>query len=394
MTPQADDDDDTAWLRFLRAYAQGDHQQCLNSPGPSDQGSTTNETSKKPEFHAELAAPLYGSSTDIDLATARKVREFYETNGFLAPPRSPKEDMRMQCIRDYDLAKTAQIANIQKATELLSWYFPETVCTFSLFRDDAQHHVAAAGPPHLVDNLALSIGTRVPPQISLCGHAILLGQGIQFVSDLVNDWRYRENPWVQNGMKSYIGSVVRLQPDPTLPTTLPDKSTDQTHTVAIGALNICFLERRLEGISPEQTRVIERITDILEEQLRSTWQAQRHVKEVRARQTVSDYLESSLVRSIPALQEGSLSSRNEGSLSSRNEGSTSGTGAGMGVGDKLDFQAEARHAINKIHAQLDEVDFACILDLSSLQSQRVSTIRNGLLLSLPLIVANLFALPV
>jgi hypothetical protein len=338
------------------------------------------ETLKNPEFHAELDVPLYDSSTDIDLSTARKVREFYKVNGFLAPPRSPKENMRMQCIRDYDLAKTAQIANIQKATELLSWYFPETVCTFSLFRDDAQHHVAAAGPPHLVDTLSLSIGTRVPPQISLCGHTILLGQGIKFVSDLANDWRYRENPWVQNGMKSYIGSVVRLQPDPTLSTTLPAKSTDQTHTVAIGALNICFLERRLEGISPEQTRVIERITDILEEQLRSTWQAQRHVKEVRARQSVSDYLESSLVRSIPAFQEGSLASRNEGSTSGTGTGT--GTGAGAGVGDKLDFQAEARHAINKIRAQLDEVDLACILDLSSFQSQRVSTGRNGFPLSL------------
>jgi hypothetical protein len=241
-------------------------------------------------------------------------------------------------------------------------------------------HVAAAGPPHLVDTLSLSIGTRVPPQISLCGHTILLGQGIKFVSDLANDWRYRENPWVQNGMKSYIGSVVRLQPDPTLSTTLPAKSTDQTHTVAIGALNICFLERRLEGISPEQTRVIERITDILEEQLRSTWQAQRHVKEVRARQSVSDYLESSLVRSIPAFQEGSLASRNEGSTSGTGTGT--GTGAGAGVGDKLDFQAEARHAINKIRAQLDEVDLACILDLSSFQSQRVSTGRNGFPLSL------------
>jgi hypothetical protein len=105
----------------------------------SEQRPATTTTLKRPEFHTELNVPPWDSNTDIDLSTARKVREFYHANGFLG-------DMRMQCIRNYDLAKPAQITNSEFAIDLLLCYFPDTVSTFSLFLDDAQHHIAAVGP--------------------------------------------------------------------------------------------------------------------------------------------------------------------------------------------------------------------------------------------------------
>jgi hypothetical protein len=107
--------------------------------------------------------------------------------------------------------------------------------------------------------------------------------------------------------------------------------------VAIEALNICFVREYILPVltpTPGRTRAIKRITGILVEQLHFTWQSQRYVKEVRTRQAISDYLGNSLVRSIPTLRDGSLSSRVDG---------------GLGAGDTLNFQAEARHAIHKIH---------------------------------------------
>lgn len=59
------------------------------------------------------------------------------------------------------------------------------------------------------------------------------------------------NPWVEGGMKSYIESVVRLEPNPSASSRPSEfRSDDQPEdndSVAVGTLNICFVTRRIQA---------------------------------------------------------------------------------------------------------------------------------------------------
>jgi hypothetical protein len=349
--------EDITWRDFLRSYAAGDCETFTGGIGhpcsPPSRGSLPHLKHLKSDYHGELPKPLYESSTDIDIDTARKVRAFYEETGFLAPPRSPSELLRIRCAKDYELTRPAQMANIQMATDLVALHFPSAIITFSLYLDDAQHHVAAAGSPESIKHLALDIGTRVPPHVSLCGHAILQHKGLHFVPDLASDWRFRGNPWVRGGTKSYIGISVNLPPNPgTLLTSfeLPEK------TVSIGTLNVLFVDHHLDQVTPAQTKYLEHIAHILEEQLRSTWLGKRHLKEFRAREIVLDYLENSLVNRHSKGDADNLPL----------DSSTIGTSVSSPAKLQIEIPVEAQHAVDKMRTVLECAEYIGIIDVSLL----------------------------
>jgi len=351
------DQEDLLWRDFLRSYAAGDCKTFTSEIGhpcsPPSRGSLPRLKHLKSDYHGELPKPLYESSTDIGIDTAHKVRVFYEETGFLAPPRSPSEILRIRCAQDYELTRPAQMANIQMATDLVALHFPSAIITFSLYLDDAQHHVAAAGSPESIKHLALDIGTRVPPHISLCGHAILQQKDLHFVPNLAADWRFRGNPWVRGGTKSYIGITVNLPPNPG---TLLASSELPEKTVSIGTLNVLFVDHHLERVTPAQTKYLQHIAHILEGQLRSTWLGKRHLKDFQAREIVLDYLESSLVNRHLKGDADTLSL----------DSSTTGTSVSVPARLHIEIPIEAQHAIDSMKTVLKSAEFICIVDVSVL----------------------------
>ena len=350
-------EDDIAWRRFLLSYAAGDDHNLTGKPGSSltPPGSNVSRSLKPltSDYHGELDKPLYESSTDIDILTARRVREFYEETGYLAPPRSPTEAMRIRCVQDYELTRPAQLTNIQTVTDLVALHFQSAICTFSLYLDDAQHHVAAAGSPQGIKDLALDIGTRVPTHVSLCGHAILRHKGVHFVPELANDWRFRGNPWVRGGTKSYIGIGVNLAPNPGDSLSSSEVSEQ---TVSVGTLNVLFIEDHLEKITPAQTKFLEQIAHILEEQMRSTWLGRRHRKDFAAGEIVLDYLESSLVNRA----------LNEKAGKSLGDSSTDEIEDVASARLRIEIPMEAQYAVDAMRTILDAAELVCIVDVSVL----------------------------
>jgi hypothetical protein len=359
---------DELWLSYLKSYASGEHAE-LDVPGPQ----SANDSGSAEENSSESQPPsppyLYANGITIDTATARRVREFYEEYRYLSPPRSPREIERRRCVNDYRLRSPVQLANIQNATALLASFFLGAVCTFSLFLDDSQYQVAASGPDDLIERLQLTVGTPVPPQIGLCSHAILQDKEIQFIPDLHDDWRFAGNPYAKAGIKSYIGSVVHLHPNPGHIPTQDSQSLHEdasSENVGIGVLNISFVHDYLEQLTPAQTKVVKEITSILQEQLRSTWQGNTYLRDSKARQVLADYLETSLVRrpleKDLSILEQSRSQSGEGSISSSSENQRA-----------YNFKIEAETAVEQLRSVLDEVDFIGIIDLSSFHSPQVST---------------------
>jgi hypothetical protein len=106
-----------------------------------------------------------------------------------------------------------------------------------------------------------------------------------FIPDLAKDWRYAGNPYVDSdkGVKSYLGSVISLNVD-------PSSSTEQ-RAVGIGVINSMHLDDYLPPLNEEQERVMKHVSRMLETQLRASWEGQGRTREARARRAVSDFVE-------------------------------------------------------------------------------------------------------
>lgn len=112
------------WERFLRSYSQGgfraDQAPCspplpLSKQTPS--GQTDNVDASNPEeayaFNVKefQTAPVY-DRVEIDLETAKRVRDFYARYGFLPPPRGSREPERERCVEEYDLYSADQVRRL------------------------------------------------------------------------------------------------------------------------------------------------------------------------------------------------------------------------------------------------------------------------------------------
>lgn len=350
--PVLEADSCQAWTDFLRQYAQGQFSPSDTPPLPPlsdvaeekdgiDGEKTANGGQEDPTIGTTFDSPVY-SSVEITPDIASRVRDFYRANCFLPPPRAPLEHLREQCIVEYDLYSDPQIKNIRSATELVQSFFGG-LCTFSLFRDNVQELMAVAGAPEVIEAVQLFPGKRLLPETSLCGHSVLLGDKNLYIKNLACDWRYRGNPSADElkGVKSYFGSVVSLNVDPS--------SSNDERSVGIGVINIMHLDTHLPPLSDEQLKVVHTITGMLETQLRATWDGQGRTREARLRRAISDFIEDTLVQ--PGLPAG-------GSDDKSAEDRTS---------EKTDVLASyAQLAVDRIRGVIDEVDGVMIVDLRAL----------------------------
>jgi hypothetical protein len=291
--PRVDDEDAQSlaeWTSFLASYARGEGPAHTIPPMPllpPALRSRLQRSKPQPFRHQVADVPLY-TSTTVDESLAREIRLFYCENGFLPPPRAPLEAQRERCIAEYDLYNPQQLANIQTATDLIAACFPGTLCTFSLFGARIQTHFALSGSQELIDRYQLSVGLRIPAEDSLCGHAVLLDNRTLFLPDLSADWRYVGNPFAMAGFKSFVGSSVSLELDPS------KLDSNVSGRVGVGTLNICFVAD-VARLTPEQLGLIDRITRYLEIQLRATWEGHRRTHQAKAMRAVTGFIDEALV---------------------------------------------------------------------------------------------------
>jgi hypothetical protein len=256
------------------------------------------------------------------------------------------------------------------ATDLIAAVFPDTLTTFSLFQDRVQTHFALSGPQELIDRYELSIGLRIPSEYSLCGHAVLLDQEMLYVPDLTQDWRYTYNPFAMAGFKSFVGSPVALELDPqsqeprskSQPSSpaCTDPNPITPIRVSIGTLNICFVNQLHKDLTAAERVVIERVTSMLEVQLRGSWEGDQRRRDGRARVALSEFIEESLVEDAGKVQE----------TLSASDASEDPMGDG-----RVTMQKLAENAIDKIAKIIVEAGSISIWDVRAVSCSRENGCR-------------------
>ena len=289
--------------------------------------------------------PLY-SSTSVTRETARKIRDFFCTHGYLPPPRAIQETQRESCILEYDIFSETQLANMKEATNLISNFFPGTLCSFSLFHNRIQRYYAFAGPQEHIDLFAMTKGMRIPAEDSLCGHAVLHAKEPFFMADASQDWRYVNNPFVRKGIHAYIGSPVSLDIDPA-------DSSRSRRQVSIGTLNVCWINQMKQSVSPTEYQVVAYITKLLQTQIRATWEGHRRTREARLRRTVLDFLDLTFEADRDI---GSLRKSTTDDLPVNSSNSTS-------------FATLATSAVRMVQATLPELHYVALVDIRSIMTK-------------------------
>lgn len=102
------------WQGFLQSYSQGGFradQAPWSPPLPETPSGQTDNAAEEYAFNVEdfQTAPVY-ERVEIDLETARRVRDFYARYGFLPPPRGSREPERERCVEEYDLYSADQVS--------------------------------------------------------------------------------------------------------------------------------------------------------------------------------------------------------------------------------------------------------------------------------------------
>jgi hypothetical protein len=210
----------------------------------------------------------------------------------MPPPRAADEILREQCVQEYELVGDAQRKNVQQAIDILAAYFPGTVCTFTIFNGTKQSFLAVAGDQGIRDGFGLVHDFEVRSDLGLCGHCVLVKEGILFVPSLPDDWRFARNPYTQAGIQSYIGMPITLPIDNLSTSVSSGRVKDEApeQTVGIGALNILFVKEPLTSLSETQAMVVRNVARMMQTQLRATWYGNKRTMEARYRRAVAEMI--------------------------------------------------------------------------------------------------------
>lgn len=283
-----------AWAAFLSAYSKGDWSDVAECPDPrpayDDKTSISSDVFRGKD--GEIDDHQIYTSPDITTDVARNVRNFFHSKDYLPPPRSPYEHLRKSCILEYNLYGDAQKANIRRAVDVLSAFFPgDVIVSFTLFDGRYQTLAAIGGNEALSLKYGLTSEKPIPSYNSLCGHSVL-NEDIMFVPSLAEDWRFRSNPFIDAGIQSCIGSPVSLHLDSR---TIVPADNNPDVRIGIGAIIVLFVDHKLTTLSDAQKMVVKNVTLMLETQLRSTWEGQVRTRETQTRAMISDLIEDAFV---------------------------------------------------------------------------------------------------
>lgn len=391
--PQDEDERDDAsvrkWLDFLKSCARGIppyDQTPSRPPLPRNLVRKVREIviSDEEQFEDELdadedqkdgsegrgsgdgTAPPDFRWQDLDLDLARRIRDFYCDQGYLPSPRTSEENMREQILVEYDLHSDTQIKNFQASIDLVSAFFPGTLCAFSLFRDQREHHYALSGPKEIKSAFKRA---RFPAGQILSGH---FQDDQLFLADLQQDWRFLHHPLRRLGIKSFLGRTVKLELDMD---PISGSEEERKVSLGIGTLNVYFVENKVDELSETQSTVMQRVTDMLQTQLRATWEGHRRSREAKANTAISGFIDDALASHDPTRLASSEDQQKQkdnfvhlDNLKKEKEATTnSDDPAGPLQEEPGKLEKMAWSACKRLADVLQQIDGLCIVDLRSVQ---------------------------
>jgi hypothetical protein len=311
--------------------------------------------------------PLDYVYKDLDDDLARQIRDFYCRSGYLPSPRTSEEDLREQILVEYDLHSDKQINNFQASIDLVSAFFPGTLCAFTLFRDRREHHYALSGPDEVKRAFKRA---KFPAGQSLSGH---FQRDQLFLADLQADWRFLHHPLRRLGIKSFFGRTVKLELDLDPVPGRPEE--ERKINLGIGTLNVYFVEEKIERPTEAQENVLRHVTGMLETQLRATWEAHRRSREANANTAISGFIDDALASHDPtrlaSTEEKQRRASNYVHLDELKEEKEATTNSNDPVGPLQEepgkLEEMAGSACKRLAGVLRQIDGLCIVDLRSVQ---------------------------
>lgn len=312
--------------------------------------------------------PLDYVYKDLDDDLARQIRDFYCRSGYLPSPRTSEEDLREQILVEYDLHSDKQINNFQASIDLVSAFFPGTLCAFTLFRDRREHHYALSGPEEVKRAFKRA---KFPAGQSLSGH---FQRDQLFLADLQADWRFLHHPLRRLGIKSFFGRTVKLELDLD---PVPGRPQDEERKInlGIGTLNVYLVEEKIERPTEAQENVLRHVTGMLETQLRATWEGHRRSREANANTAISGFIDDALASHDPtrlaSTEEKQRRADNYVHLDELKEEKEATTNSNDPVGPLQEepgkLEEMAGSACKRLAGVLRQIDGLCIVDLRSVQ---------------------------
>lgn len=161
------------------------------------------------------------SSTSVSLADLHhnyaaeriRVREYFQKNGYLPPPRQTEEASRrrLRVIRRLGLenAETFQVETIDRLARLAVSFFKTNGAVISVIGKSKQVFLSEIG-----------FGARTcEVDMSVCYHAMTMSQAGDkciVINDASKDWRFRKNPLVDEGrgpVQFYAGAPLKIGQD-------------------------------------------------------------------------------------------------------------------------------------------------------------------------------------
>ncbi|KIR78165.1 hypothetical protein I306_04783 [Cryptococcus gattii EJB2] len=158
------------------------------------------------------------SSTSVSLADLHhnyaaeriRVREYFQKNGYLPPPRQTEEASRrrLRAIRRLGLenAETFQVETIDRLARLAVSFFKTNGAVISVIGKSKQLFLSEIG-----------FGARsCEVDMSVCYHAMTMSQAGDkciVINDASKDWRFRKNPLVDEGrgpVQFYAGAPLKV----------------------------------------------------------------------------------------------------------------------------------------------------------------------------------------
>lgn len=170
----------------------------------------------------ELAASLLDSGTNTasslshvdlnyDITRERaRVREFFAVNGYMPAPKQTPEAMRrrLRVIRRLGLEDTKgkDHGNLDRFTRLAVSMFKTRMAMLTIVGKDKMTYLSEVGVDRKFNELDLSF----------CAHTIIGGEQCMVIPDASADWRFANNPLVDQGRglyQFYVGAPLRVGND-------------------------------------------------------------------------------------------------------------------------------------------------------------------------------------
>ncbi|WWD18838.1 hypothetical protein CI109_103293 [Kwoniella shandongensis] len=212
-------------------------------------------------------------------AERARVKEFFETHGYMPAPRQPPEiaRRRLRVVRRLGLDRPDSFhrEELDRFTRLAKSFFKCHAAFINIITKDKQIALSEMGATGL---------SRPELDLSLCCHTIMTpgaGEQCMVVNDAAKDWRFRNSPLVQDGkgpIQFYAGAPLRVG--------------HGTRMTVIGSL--CVVDSKAREWSEDKNALLLDLADCVVSELELIYSQQATVESAKLHQISVDFLRRSL----------------------------------------------------------------------------------------------------